>query len=244
MKWIKASEPPTGGTNVICRKDNGSVLELRYQNYRYEWRQGNGKWLDQTSQVTHWMPMPEFLDETPFPEKIVVPVGDVSEEEIEKLAEKVRKEMESIAILCYDEREENIFDTAFIAGYKSSAPQTVSEATAAEGFVYVKPKVVCFCGSTRFAETFMVERWLLEKQGIITFGINILPNNYFVEGNSHGAEQEGVKEILDELHKRKIDLSDEVVILNIGGYIGESTRAELEYALQIGKPVKYFEPIK
>jgi hypothetical protein len=107
-----------------------------------------------------------------------------------------------------------------------------------------KTKVVCFCGSTRFADHFMIKRWELEKQGIITFGINILPNNYFAEGNAHGAEQEGVKDILDELHQRKIDLSDEVFILNVGGYIGESTRKELNYALKIGKPVKYLEPIK
>lgn len=104
------------------------------------------------------------------------------------------------------------------------------------------PKIVCFCGSTRFAEYFMVKRWELEKQGIITFGINILPNNYFAEGNSHGAEQEGVKEILDELHKRKIDLSDEVFVLNVGGYIGTSTRGEINYAESIGKPIKYLEP--
>lgn len=104
-----------------------------------------------------------------------------------------------------------------------------------------KTKVVCFCGSTRFAETFMVERWKLEKQGIITLGINILPNGYFSESNHHGAEQEGVKHILDELHKRKIDISDEVVILNVGGYIGESTRSELNYAIQQGKYIKYLE---
>lgn len=104
-----------------------------------------------------------------------------------------------------------------------------------------KPKVVCFCGSTRFAEWFMIKRWELEKQGIITLGINILPDNYFAEGNSHGAEQEGVKEILDELHKRKIDLSDEVFILNVNGYIGESTRSEIEYANSIGKIIKYLE---
>src|SRR5688572_22022896 len=76
----------------------------------------------------------------------------------------------------------------------------------------VKPKVVCFCGSTRFAQWFMIERWKLEKQGIITLGINILPDGYFAGENHHGAEQEGVKHILDELHLRKIDLSDEVVI--------------------------------
>jgi hypothetical protein len=105
----------------------------------------------------------------------------------------------------------------------------------------LKPKVVCFCGSTRFAVYFMIERWKLEKQGIITLGINILPDGYFSESNHHGAEQEGVKHILDELHKRKIDISDEVVILNVGGYIGDSTRSELEYALSIGKTVKYLE---
>lgn len=106
-----------------------------------------------------------------------------------------------------------------------------------------KTKIVCFCGSTRFAQYFMIERWKLEKQGIITLGINILPDGYFAGENHHGAEQEGVKDILDELHKRKIDISDEVVILNVGGYIGQSTKAELEYAIEIGKPVSYLEPL-
>lgn len=107
-----------------------------------------------------------------------------------------------------------------------------------------RPKVVCFCGSTRFAQWFMIERWKLEKQGIITLGINILPDGYFAGENHHGAEQEGVKDILDDLHLRKIDLADEVFILNVDGYIGESTRRELEYAISIGKPVKYFKPIE
>ena len=90
----------------------------------------------------------------------------------------------------------------------------------------------------------MTKRWEFEKQGIITLGINILPENYFAEGDSHGAEQEGVKETLDELHKRKIDLSDSVYVLNVGGYIGESTRSEIDYADSKGIPVVYLEPIK
>jgi cell division protein FtsB len=49
---------------------------------------------------------------------------------------------------------------------------------------------------------------------------------------------------LDELHKRKIDLADEVLILNVGGYIGESTRSELEYAQLLGKPVRFLEPVE
>lgn len=106
-----------------------------------------------------------------------------------------------------------------------------------------KTKVVCFCGSTRFAEQFMIERWELEKQGIITLGINILPNGYWSGGNDHGAEQEGVKHIIAELHFRKIDISDEVIILNVGGYIGESTRMEINYAISQNKSIKYFEPI-
>lgn len=103
------------------------------------------------------------------------------------------------------------------------------------------PKVICFCGSTRFANEFMIQRWECEKRGIITFGINILPDNYFAEGNAHGAEQEGVKHVLDELHKRKIDLSDSVFVLNVGGYIGESTRNEINYAQSVGKPIVYLE---
>lgn len=60
----------------------------------------------------------------------------------------------------------------------------------------------------------------------------------------HGGEWigESVKEMLDELHKRKIDLSDEILVLNVGGYIGDSTRGEIEYAEKTGKPVRYLEP--
>ena len=110
--------------------------------------------------------------------------------------------------------------------------------------VAIKPKIVCFCGSTRFFNEFMIERWKLEKQGIITLGINILPSGYFKESDCHGAEQEGVKEILDELHKRKIDISDEVFVINVEGYIGSSTRSEIDYALTIGKPIKYLQPFE
>lgn len=55
------------------------------------------------------------------------------------------------------------------------------------------------------------------------------------------AEHEGKKEHMDELHKRKIDLCDEVFVFNKGGYIGESTRSEINYANETGKPVKYLE---
>lgn len=55
---------------------------------------------------------------------------------------------------------------------------------------------------------------------------------------------EGTKEMLDELHKRKIDIADDILVLNVGGYIGESTRSEIKYALDRGKPVNYLEKFK
>ena len=52
----------------------------------------------------------------------------------------------------------------------------------------------------------------------------------------------GVKEMLDDMHLRKIDLADEVFVINVGGYIGESTRRKIAYAEQTGKTIKYLEP--
>lgn len=108
-----------------------------------------------------------------------------------------------------------------------------------------KPKIICICGSTKFADTHAVMRWEFEKDGkAICLMINYLPNWYAKEiglDKDHFGEQFGNKEILDELHLRKIDLSDEIFVINEGGYIGESTRMEIEYAKKQGKPIKYFE---
>ena len=49
------------------------------------------------------------------------------------------------------------------------------------------------------------------------------------------------KEMLDDMHKRKIDMADEIFVINVGGYIGSSTRSEIEYALETGKAVRYLE---
>ena len=111
-----------------------------------------------------------------------------------------------------------------------------------------KPKIVCICGSTRFADLHAVVRWELEKTGEnICLMINYLPQWYADEqnwnGNDHFGEQSGLKEILDILHFRKIDLCDQVLIINKDGYIGESTRNEIEYAKKQGKPIVYLEPI-
>jgi len=102
-----------------------------------------------------------------------------------------------------------------------------------------KPKIICICGSSRFVAEMAILRWELEKGGnIITLGLHLLPSLY-INVKDHAAEKEGIAEIMDELHLRKIDISDEVFIFNKDGYIGESTRREIEYATKLGKKLKY-----
>lgn len=104
-----------------------------------------------------------------------------------------------------------------------------------------RPRIICLCGSTRFIEQFAITTWELEREGFIVLGCTLLPM-WYCQVPSHFGEATGTKEQCDELHKRKIDLADEVLVLNIGGYIGESTRSEIEYAARLGKPVRYVEP--
>ena len=109
-----------------------------------------------------------------------------------------------------------------------------------------KPKIICICGSTRFADLHAIARWEFEKDGkAICLMINYLPGWYAEEqgwnGNDHFGEQSGNKNALDELHNRKIDMCDELYVINHEGYIGESTRNEIEYAESIDRPIKYKE---
>jgi hypothetical protein len=99
-----------------------------------------------------------------------------------------------------------------------------------------RPKIVAICGSTRFIEPIVALAWWLEKRGEIAFFPLYLPPQ--VAAGSHQAEAEGVKEAIDELFKRKIDLADELVVMDVGGYVGESTRSEIAYAVDRGKIVR------
>jgi len=108
-----------------------------------------------------------------------------------------------------------------------------------------KPKIITICGSTRFADLHQIIKWEFEKDGgVICLTINYLPESYMRAKKlklEHIGEQEGNKEILDELHFRKIDISDEVFIINRDGYIGESTRNEINYAKNKGKIIRYLD---
>ena len=101
-----------------------------------------------------------------------------------------------------------------------------------------RPKVVCLCGSTRFMLAFYNANLNETLLGNIVLSVGC---------SSHSDADlkltEETKGGLGELHKRKIDISDEIFVLNVGGYIGPSTRSEIEYAERHDVPVRYLEPI-
>ena len=113
--------------------------------------------------------------------------------------------------------------------------------------IRTRPEVVTLCGSTRFFHEFQRANFRLTMQGKIVLSVGFFAGSPDQMVAEHG---EGVgitpdeKVMLDELHKRKIDLSDRVLVLNVGGYIGESTRSEIEYAEAIHVPVDYLEPLR
>lgn len=104
-------------------------------------------------------------------------------------------------------------------------------------------KVITLCGSTRFKEEFIAIQKQLTLEGYIVISVGLFGHS----GDSEVWENmdEGTltktKEMLDDMHKRKIDMSDEIFVINVNGYIGESTKSEIEYAQAMGKRVRYLE---
>ena len=82
----------------------------------------------------------------------------------------------------------------------------------------------------------------LEAQKRLTLEGNIVISvGLFGHSGDDEVWTEGTKEMLDKMHKRKIDMADAIYVINVGGYIGESTRSEIEYAIRNGKEVRYLE---
>ena len=96
-----------------------------------------------------------------------------------------------------------------------------------------RPEIVCICGSARFVAEMRAANRDLTFAGVIV----VAPSDADV---SPTPEQ---KEVLDALHLRKIDLADRVLIVNPGGYVGESTRREIAYARAAGKPMTSTDPL-
>ena len=109
-----------------------------------------------------------------------------------------------------------------------------------------KYKVITLCGSTRFKDQFLEaqKRLTLEGNIVISVGLFGHSGNNEVWENMDEGTLTATKAMLDDMHKAKIDMSDEIFVINVGGYIGESTRSEIEYAEMTGKLIKYLEPFK
>lgn len=105
--------------------------------------------------------------------------------------------------------------------------------------------VVTLCGSTRFKEEFYAVQKKLTLEGNIVISVGLF--GYSGDEEVWDGMDEGTlgktKAMLDDMHKRKIDMADSIFVVNVGGYIGESTKSEIEYAKKNNKAVNYLEPI-
>ena len=108
-----------------------------------------------------------------------------------------------------------------------------------------KYKVITLCGSTRFKNEFMEAQKRLTLEGNIVISVGLFGHSGDTEvwENMDEGTLTKTKEMLDDMHKRKIDMADEIFVINVGGYIGSSTRSEIEYAKASGKPVRYLEEV-
>lgn len=103
-----------------------------------------------------------------------------------------------------------------------------------------RPEIVCICGSARFAAEMLAANRDLTFAGVIVLAPGVFP---------HARRREADRKITDEqktalgaLHLRKIDLADRVLVVNPGGYVGESASREIAYARAAGKPVSFTDP--
>jgi len=98
-------------------------------------------------------------------------------------------------------------------------------------------KSVTLCGSSKFKKQFLEEQKRLTLEGNVVYTVGLF---------GHSGDDEvwelGVKEMLDEMHKYKIDLSDSIFVINVGGYVGVSTLSEIQYAQSKGKKIEYLVP--
>lgn len=106
-----------------------------------------------------------------------------------------------------------------------------------------KYKVITLCGSMRFKDEFMEAQKRLTLEGNIVISVGLFGHAGDAEAweNMDEGALTKTKEMLDDMHKRKIDMADEIYVINVGGYIGSSTKSEIEYAKAAGKEILYLE---
>ena len=99
-----------------------------------------------------------------------------------------------------------------------------------------KYKVITLCGSTKFKDQYLETQKRLTLEGNIVISVGL-----FGHSGDDEVWTEGTKEMLDDMHKRKIDMADEIFVINLGGYIGKSTQNEIAYAKSKGITIRYLD---
>ena len=104
-----------------------------------------------------------------------------------------------------------------------------------------RPEIVCICGSTRFVDEMSAANRDLTFAGVIVVapGVHRRPEDHPADDVITDEQ----KAALAALHLRKIDLADRVLVVNPGGYVGESTSREIAYARATGKPISFTDPV-
>ena len=147
--------------------------------------------------------------------EIVEREGNYSEEEIKEFREIVEKDAHLFFKYAREGRIQN-----------------------SESLIKNQYKIITLCGSIKFKDEFMRVQEKLTLDGNI-----VLTPNFFNNIKKEDIDEK-TKKMLDEMHKQKIDMSDEIYVVNVDGYIGESTKLEIEYAKRKGKKISYLESIK
>lgn len=96
-------------------------------------------------------------------------------------------------------------------------------------------KVITLCGSTKFKDDFLREQERLTLAGNVVISVGVFGH---ADNISMG---DSIKIMLDDIHKQKIEMADEIFVINKNDYIGLSTKNEIDYATVCGKPVRYME---
>jgi hypothetical protein len=103
-----------------------------------------------------------------------------------------------------------------------------------------RPEIVCICGSARFVDEMRAANRDLTFAGVIVVAPGVFQRAGHQEADELITTEQ--KTALGALHLRKIDLADRVLVVNPGGYIGESTSREIAYAQATGKPISFTDP--
>lgn len=104
-------------------------------------------------------------------------------------------------------------------------------------------KVITLCGSVRFKDEFIRVQKELTLKGNIVISVGMFGDtDIFCNMDEETIAK--TKTMLADMHKRKIDMADEIFVINVDGYIGESTKSEIKYAEEKGKKVNYLEKVK